>query len=188
MTDTPENSPDERTPRRLLQPRPPGKRVRWQTLPVRHLPAPLPHRPRLARHRRFRAERPPAPGDARPPRAPDRRRPGPDSREQSSLKGATLGATPVRTKDAPPFCSYFCSYIPSVPAIDPVGTVAIRSHTPESHPPPRGGEWGWERPASDLPIYGPETRTYVRTHSRGHGSLPARACGAIDPCGKAIPG
>ena len=53
------------------------------------------------------------------------------------------------------------------------------------HSPILGEEWGWGRPASDLPIYGPENRTYVRTYARGHGSLPARACGAIHPCGKA---
>ena len=48
-----------------------------------------------------------------------------------------------------------------------------------------GGEWGWERPLLFLRIYSPGIRTYIRTYFRGQGSLPARACGAIDPCGKA---
>ena len=48
-----------------------------------------------------------------------------------------------------------------------------------------GGEWGWERPPLFLRIYSPGIRTYIRTYFRGSGSLPARADGAIDPCGKA---
>ena len=48
-----------------------------------------------------------------------------------------------------------------------------------------GGEWGWERPPSDRTIYSPGIRTYARTCFRGPGSLPARACGAMYPCGKA---
>ena len=32
---------------------------------------------------------------------------------------------------------------------------------------------------------GPAVCTYLRTYLRGPGSLAARACGAIDPCGKA---
>ena len=35
---------------------------------------------------------------------------------------------------------------------------------------------------------GPGVRTYLRTWLRGSGSLAARACGASDPCGKAIQG
>ena len=48
-----------------------------------------------------------------------------------------------------------------------------------------GGEWGWERPPSDRAIYSPGVRTYARTYFRGSRSLPARACGAMYPCGKA---
>ena len=69
-----------------------------------------------------------------------------------------------------------------------VGPVVIRSHTSESHSPWWGGELGWERPPSDLRIYSPGNRTYVRTCFRGQGSLPARADGATDPCGKAVSG
>ena len=66
-----------------------------------------------------------------------------------------------------------------------VGPVVICSHTSESHSPSSGGEWGWERPPSDLRIYSPETRRFIRRFIRGPGSLPARASGASDPCGKA---
>ena len=67
----------------------------------------------------------------------------------------------------------------------PYGTAAIRSQAPEPESPLLGGEWGWKRPPSDRTIYGPGIRTYARTYFRGRGSLPARACGANDPCGKA---
>ena len=48
-----------------------------------------------------------------------------------------------------------------------------------------GAEWGWERPPSDPRIYGPDTRSRATTSATGRGSLPARACGATNPCGKA---
>ena len=76
----------------------------------------------------------------------------------------------------------------SSPLSKPAGSVAFRSHTPESSSPLRGGERGWERPPSDRTIYSPGNRTYVRACFRGQGSLPARAYGATDPCGKAVAG
>ena len=48
-----------------------------------------------------------------------------------------------------------------------------------------GGEWGWERPPSERPIYSPAIRTCASPFATCQGSLPARACGAIHPCGKA---
>ena len=48
-----------------------------------------------------------------------------------------------------------------------------------------GGERGWERPPLRSTIYGPGIRAYASPSATGPGSLPARACGASDPCGKA---
>ncbi len=48
-----------------------------------------------------------------------------------------------------------------------------------------GVERGWERPPSDPRIYGPETHGRASTSATARRSLPARACGASDPCGKA---
>ena len=45
-------------------------------------------------------------------------------------------------------------------------TTTVRSHTPEPHSPPRGGEWGWERPPSDLRIYSPETGSFLQADRR----------------------
>ena len=48
-----------------------------------------------------------------------------------------------------------------------------------------GGEWGRERPPLRSTIYGPGIRAYASPSATCPGSLPARAYGAIDPCGKA---
>ena len=48
-----------------------------------------------------------------------------------------------------------------------------------------GREWGWERPPSERRTYSPAIRTYASPFATCRGSLPARACGASDPCGKA---
>ena len=47
------------------------------------------------------------------------------------------------------------------------------------------GERGWERPPSERRIYSPAIRTYASPSATCRGSLPTRACGASDPCGKA---
>ena len=188
MTDTPATPPDETAPRRFPKGRHPGRRVRWPVLLLRHLLAPPPHRRRLAEHRQLRHERPATPADAPRSNAPGRS--GMDARfpwVERPPRGHDGGH--FRTSGSqhplplvlplPPFSP------PCVP--NSHGTAAFRSYAPEPDSPLRGGEWGWERPPSDLRIYGPETRSQASPSATSRGSLPTRACGAVDPCGKANP-
>ena len=97
------------------------------------------------------------------------------------LPGSPSGSLSQLRKTTPPSATAFAP-----PCVSkPVGSAAVRSHAPEPDSPLLGGEWGWERPPSDPTIYSPGVRTYARTYFPGSGSLPARACGAISPCGKA---
>ena len=102
-----------------------------------------------------------------------------------ALRGATFGATVGVAEVNPPF-RYDFRY-PAIANVvhesrwrrcgwSPAGESTLRLW---------GVEWGWERPPSDPRIYGPDTRSRATTSATGRGSLPARACGAIDPCGKA---
>ena len=89
------------------------------------------------------------------------------------------------TRTDPPYLRTSLPPIPSGLFTRPVGPVAIRRHAPESRSPTPGGERGLERPPLFLRKSGPGVRTSLRTSLRGSGSLPARACGARHPCGKA---
>ena len=186
MTDTPRTQA-QAPPRRILEGRHPGKPVRWPALLLRHLLAPLTHRRRLAQHRQFRAERPPAPGAARPPRTPGRR--GPDSRfpRANALPRVTPGATFVRMKDTPPLYSRLHSYIPSVIVLETHwhhhGSLAY-SRTALSVLGRRVGLGATPLRSTDLRPRNPALHSPVFSW---FGSLPARACGASDPCGKANP-
>lgn len=189
MKHTPAKDPDEGTPRRFPRGRHPGRRVRWQTLFLRHLLAPPPHRRRLAERPQFRPEPAATLGEARRPNAP--------SRSRTDARLAQVGHPPrghARGHSCASGSQHPLPLALPLPPFSPLrlrkphGAVAVRSHTPEPRSPLLGGERGRERPPSDLPIYGPESRTSASPSATCRGSLPARACGAIYPCGKAGPG
>ena len=189
MIHIPAKLPDERTPRRLSRGRHPGRRVRWRTLLLRHLLAPRPHRRRLAKCPQSRPELPATPGEARrSTSSPGSRTDARLSRVNHPPRGHARGHSCASGSHHPLPLALPLPPFPPLRLRKPHGTVAVRSHTPEPHSPPRGGEWGRERPPSDLPIYGPETRSRASTSATARGSLPARADGAIYPCGKAGPG
>ena len=186
MKHTPAKDPDEGTPRRFPRGRHPGRRVRWQILLPRHLLAPPPYRRRLAQHPQFRPELPATPGEARRSNTPScSRTEARPPRVSHSPRGHARGHSCASGSHHPlPLALPLPPFSP-LRLRKPHGTATVRSHTPEPHSPPRGGEWGWERPPSDLRIYGPESRSPASPSATCRGSLPARACGASDPCGKA---
>ena len=99
--------------------------------------------------------------------------------------GATFGATVGVAAVNPPF-RYDFRY-PATANVVPESRWRRCGSSPAGESTLRlwGVEWGWERPPSDPRIYGPDTRSRATTSATGRGSLPARACGAINPCGKA---
>ena len=88
-------------------------------------------------------------------------------------------------RTTPPFCRSFCRFPQTPSCSKALGPVALRANHPLPRSPRFRGEWGWERPPLRSTIYSPGIRTYARTYFRGQGSLPARADGPSDPCGKA---
>ena len=188
MIDTPTKPSDETTPRRFPKGRHPGRRVRWPVLPLRHLLAPPPHRRRLPQHRQLRPERPATLGDVRRSDTPSR------SRTDAQFPWIEH---PPRGHDRGHFRTSGSQHpLPLVLPLSPFSapwvpnshdTAAVRSHTRAPDSPLWGGESGWERPPSDLPVYGPKTRIQASPSATSRGSLPTRAWGAIDPCGKANP-
>ena len=102
----------------------------------------------------------------------------------AQLSGSAFGGK----RTTPPFCRSSCRFPQTPSCSKALVPVALRAPHPLPHAPRLRGEWGWERPPSILRMDGPQTGGFCRTSCRLSGSLPARASGASDPCGKAAPG
>ena len=102
-----------------------------------------------------------------------------------SARCAAFGVGILRQKDNTPLLPLLLPFPARTAVLESRCPVALRANHPLPHAPRLRGEWGWERPPLRSTIYSPQIRTYVRTYLRGQGSLPARACGAMYPCGKA---
>ena len=189
MVDTPAKPHDGRTPRRFPKGHHPARRARSHARLLRHPLALPPHRRRLTEHPQFRVGWHATPGDARRSSTPGRSRAGARLARVSRRPWGHAGGHSCTSGSQPPLPLALPLPPFSPPCLArPVGIATVRSRTPEPHSPLRGGELGRERPPSDRPIYGPETRIQASPSARSRRSLPARADGATDPCGKAISG
>ena len=61
----------------------------------------------------------------------------------------------------------------------------ILKRWPEAESPPSDGKWAGATPLQSTDLQ-PRTPRFIRRSTRGSGSLPARADGATDPCGRAL--
>ena len=101
-----------------------------------------------------------------------------------ACSGSLAGPLSYDRRTPPPFRHHYRHAFASWPCTKSLGTTTVRSHTPEPQSPPRGGEWGWERPPSDLRIYSPETGSFRRRFRHVWGrSQPAPAARLI-PAGR----
>jgi len=137
----------------------------------------------------------PAPPNAYAAAGTDVRRPlrvmrpesgAPDSCELFALAGVTLGATFVRNKDRPPFVSYLVAYPSRATVLETRWPRCVSVACWRIHPPPLGRRAGLGATPLRSDDLRPGNPALVTPVVSGSGSLPARACGAIHPCGKAI--
>ncbi len=87
--------------------------------------------------------------------------------------GSPSGSLSRWHKSAPPFARGCASAFTPSRLTKPVGTIAVRSHTPEPHSPPGGGEWGWEQPPVLRRMYSPAIGTYASSFANAGGVAPS---------------
>ena len=104
-----------------------------------------------------------------------------------ALSGSLAGPFSYDRRTPPHFCHHYRHAFASWPFSKSHGTTTVRSHTPEPHSPPRGGEWGWERPPSDLTIYSPGIRANAHAYFRGRGRSQPAPTARLIPAGRLLP-